>query len=329
MFTTPVERRWPPLGLGLDCCGMEAPQSATLDVPAAPSLLARCTAALAALGTPGAFDALFALLRQAAPIDAYSALQLFVDKRPRVLAGDDGDLQLDDAQNTLTWEAYSAGPYLFDPIHQHYVAGAPSGLYRLEEIAPEGFIGSEFHQRFIANHGHADELDLLVPTAQGWAFLLMLVRGPERPRFTTGEVQALQALLPFAQELLRKHSLVSALALEPERVNDLVQRKIDLTTQCFGSSVLTSREHVVLRYLLLGYSSLLIGERLGIAEGTVKIHRRNIHQKLDITSQAELLALFVQCIPLADPERGADPLLAYQSRAGDPAAPGPVARRSG
>ena len=42
--------------------------------------------------------------------------------------------------------------------------------------------------------------------------------------------------------------------------------------------------------------------------------RRNIHQKLDITSQAELLALFVQCIPLADPDTGADPLVVFQSR---------------
>jgi|688.fasta_scaffold10630_2 DNA-binding CsgD family transcriptional regulator len=315
MLTTPIARRWPPLDLGLDSRGMEpVQQSATDNLPPAPPLLASCTAALAALGTPGIFDAVFALLRQATPIDAYSALQLFIDKRPRVLAGNEGDLQVDDAQNALTWEAYSAGPYLFDPIHQHFVAGAPSGLYRLEEIAPAGFIGSEFHRRFIANHGHADELDLLVATAQGWAFLLMLVRGPGRPRFTYCEIQALQALLPFVEELLRKHSLVSATALEPERVNDLVQRKIDLTTQYFGASVLTAREHVVLRYLLLGYSSQLIGERLGIAEGTVKIHRRNIHHKLDITSQAELLALFVQCIPLADPDTGADPLVVFQSR---------------
>jgi DNA-binding CsgD family transcriptional regulator len=291
-----------------------SPATAGGHSPAA-SLLARCTAALAALGTPGVFDALFNLLRAVAPVDACSALQLFSDKRPRVLAGDNGDLPVDAERNALTWEAYSAGPYLFDPIHQHFIAGAPSGLYRLEDIAPEGFIGSEFHTQFIANHGHADELDLLVTTAQGWAFLLMLVRGPGQRRFSAADMQALQALVPFADELLRKHSLVSATALEPERVNDLVQRKIDVTTQCFATSVLTAREHVVLRYLLMGYSSQLIGERLGIAEGTVKIHRRNIHHKLDINSQAELLALFVQCIPLADPQGGADPLAAYQSRA--------------
>jgi DNA-binding CsgD family transcriptional regulator len=280
----------------------------------APPLLEMCTAALTALGTPKVFDALFALLREAAPIDAYSTLQLFINNRPQVLSAG-GDPSLNNEQAVLAWEAYSAGPYLFDPIHQLFIAGAPSGLYRLEDIAPEGFIGSEFHERFIACHGLADELDLLVNTGQGWAFLLMLVRGQGRPRFSATDVQALQDATPFVSELLRKHSLVSAPALEHKRVNDLVQRKIDVTTQYFGTSVLTSREHVVLRYLLRGYSSQLIGEKLGIVEGTVKIHRRSIHQKLDISSQAELLALFVQCIPLADPESEDDPLAAYQSRA--------------
>ena len=310
-----IDWRWPPCSLALVSSGMEVPQPTAGDHAVASSLLANCTAALSALGMTGIFDALFALLREAAPITAYSALQLFTDKRPRLLAGGAGDLPGEAEQNALTWAAYSGGPYLFDPIHQYFVAGAAPGLYRLADIAPEGFIGSEFHEQFIANHGQADELDLLVPTSQGWAFLLMLVRGPGRPPFSSGELHALQALLPFAVELLRKHSLVSAFALEPERVNDLVQRKIDVTTQCFATSLLTAREHVVLRYLLLGYSSQLIGQRLGIAEGTVKIHRRNIHQKLDITSQAELLALFVQCIPLADPAGGTDPLAAYQSRA--------------
>jgi DNA-binding CsgD family transcriptional regulator len=82
----------------------------------------------------------------------------------------------------------------------------------------------------------------------------------------------------------------------------------------FGASILTPREHAVLCYLLGGYSSSLIGERLGIAEGTVKIHRRNIHAKLDLTSQAEVLALFLQCIPLAEPDGDSDPLIAFQRK---------------
>jgi hypothetical protein len=46
----------------------------------------------------------------------------------------------------------------------------------------------------------------------------------------------------------------------------------------------------------------------------VKNHRKAIHRKLDVGSQAELFALFLQCIPYAQPGNTVDPLLAYQSK---------------
>lgn len=51
-------------------------------------------------------------------------------------------------------------------------------------------------------------------------------------------------------------------------------------------------------------------------QGTIKIHRKNIHRKLDIGSQAELFSLFINCIPFAEPGSDADPLEAYQRRPG-------------
>jgi hypothetical protein len=58
----------------------------------------------------------------------------------------------------------------------------------------------------------------------------------------------------------------------------------------------------------------LTAEKLAVAEGTVKNHRKAIHRKLDVGSQAELFALFLQCIPYAQPGNTVDPLLAYQSK---------------
>ena len=88
-------------------------------------------------------------------------------------------------------------------------------------------------------------------------------------------------------------------------------------------SLLTQREREVLFYMLSGYSSALTAERLQTTEGTIKIHRKNIHRKLDIGSQAELFSLFIKCIPFASPEAPADPLQAYQSK---PATRGPMLR---
>jgi two-component system NarL family response regulator len=53
-------------------------------------------------------------------------------------------------------------------------------------------------------------------------------------------------------------------------------------------SVLGSREKDVLRQVASGKPSVEIAESLGIAEGTVESHRRNIKRKLGIYSTAEL-----------------------------------------
>jgi len=66
-----------------------------------------------------------------------------------------------------------------------------------------------------------------------------------------------------------------------------------LMAQRLPGSELTDRELDVLRLLAKGNSNREIGERLGIAENTVRIHVSRILDKLDVTdrTQAVLLAL--------------------------------------
>ena len=90
--------------------------------------------------------------------------------------------------------------------------------------------------------------------------------------------------------------------------DDLIHRKVQCSVETFGSSLLTAREREVLFHMLRGFSSAMTAERLATTEGTIKIHRKNIHRKLDISSQAELFSLFIDCIPFADPgHRGRSP----------------------
>jgi len=95
--------------------------------------------------------------------------------------------------------------------------------------------------------------------------------------------------------------------------DNLTHRKVQSTIENFASSLLTQRERQVLFYMISGYSSALTAQRLNTTEGTIKIHRKNIHKKLDIGSQAELFSLFINCIAFASPDGTADPLQAYQS----------------
>ncbi|MCY4562930.1 MAG: helix-turn-helix transcriptional regulator, partial [Gammaproteobacteria bacterium] len=68
-------------------------------------------------------------------------------------------------------------------------------------------------------------------------------------------------------------------------------------------------------YLLRGYSVKATANRLGISDGTVRIHRHSIYGKLDVKSQTELFALVVEALKLVDPADNDDPLLRLEQPA--------------
>jgi DNA-binding CsgD family transcriptional regulator len=64
----------------------------------------------------------------------------------------------------------------------------------------------------------------------------------------------------------------------------------------FAADQLTPREQLIVSMILRGHSSLSISLHLGIAEGTVKNHRKHLYCKLGISSQSELFHLFVNFV---------------------------------
>ena len=63
----------------------------------------------------------------------------------------------------------------------------------------------------------------------------------------------------------------------------------------FGQRI-TPRETQVVAQVLEGHSSDSIAKNLAISVGTVRIHRRNIYAKLQISSQQELFSIFLKRI---------------------------------
>lgn len=91
---------------------------------------------------------------------------------------------------------------------------------------------------------------------------------------------------PFnGQELLDR---VNA-ALKLDRENR--QHNIEIEGLRSQFDVLTARELEIMELVVAGYSSKIIGKKLGISSRTVDIHRSNIMKKLHVRSIAEL----VQC----------------------------------
>lgn len=54
------------------------------------------------------------------------------------------------------------------------------------------------------------------------------------------------------------------------------------------------REVETARLILQGFSSKAIAQQLGISPETVKVHRRNLYHKLNVSGHGELFALVLQ-----------------------------------
>ncbi|MFU8776974.1 MAG: helix-turn-helix domain-containing protein, partial [Roseovarius sp.] len=76
---------------------------------------------------------------------------------------------------------------------------------------------------------------------------------------------------------------------------DLVQARLAL----FGTDQLSPREAEVIQLVLQGHSTPGIAIQLGLAEGTVKVHRRHAYAKLGISSQAELFSMATRFVTTA------------------------------
>jgi DNA-binding CsgD family transcriptional regulator len=171
-----------------------------------------------------------------------------------------------------------------------FIRGCPSGVYWLRDIAPDDFYDSEFYRVFDSQIGLSDSVDLLWRINEDTALNIFIERSIRSAKFQAMNMLAVESLLPMILAAAAKHHELTAAASRRETDN-LTHRKVQSTMDNFASSLLTHRERQVLFYMISGYSSALTAQRLNTSEGTIKIHRKNIHKKLDIGSQAELLKI--------------------------------------
>lgn len=189
---------------------------------------------------------------------------------------------------------YQAGPYLLDPFYLAAARSVTPGLYRLRDLAPDRFYQGEYYRSYYVRTGLAEEIAYFVDLPGPSTLVLSLMR-TERT-FSQREFQALQAVFPFAEAVVRRHwtSLGQQLG-KAEGVPGRHRRSTDPSEDLgsFGAGILTPREREVAAYTLKGHSAESAGQLLGISPGTVRIHRRNIYAKLQINSQGELFSRFL------------------------------------
>jgi len=240
-----------------------------------------------------ALAALAEALRSGVPFDHWLAAAFRRDSPPLLLAG--GGLEEPEPP-------YHAGPYLLDPFYRCF-REERFGWAAMSEIAPAGFGASDYMATYYRKLGVGHELGFLSPLLGGGAFHLAITRSRGAPAFGARERAWLAGLSPLLAAAGRR--VAPPAATDPAGAG--LHASLTRAFESFGSSVLTDREGEVVRLLLQGHLPKAIARRLGISPGTARNHLKRIYPKLGVASHAELYALFLRALRVADGE--GDPLL--------------------
>ncbi|MGU0967397.1 helix-turn-helix transcriptional regulator [Pseudomonas aeruginosa] len=237
---------------------------------------------------------LILLLRQHLPFD--NALAIFYPANGVPVALEEYDAEPHAGPASML--AYLNGLYLLDPFYQACREGLASGLYRLEEIAPDHFRQSEYYLSYFHDNVLEDEVQFILQVPGQGALSLSL--GMQR-MFADEECGMLGLLSSWVLALMQQHWQQRSQRLLPAAPQEEMATQIRDALSHFGASVLSERELEIARLILRGYSSKAMAERLAISPETIKVHRRHLYAKLDISSQPELFSLFIQSLG-HDPE---------------------------
>lgn len=249
---------------------------------------------VAAIGLSNFGKCLDTALRKIVPFDLTAIFGYPIVAQPDLLHNGLGDVSPPEVM-----QVYVGGTYLLDAVYTACMRKVPEGLYRLSDLAPDEFFQGDYfnsaqvHPCISLETGAlAEEICFLVPLPQGYYASYSLMRSNGKSAFNSHEFHILAAYAPLVSAAVIRqwgqlHPVENALNVSAEE-------PVESAFRTFARDTLSPREQAIVSLVLRGHSSTSIGLVLGIAEGTVKNHRKHIHFKLGISSQAELFALFLR-----------------------------------
>jgi DNA-binding CsgD family transcriptional regulator len=204
-------------------------------------------------------------------------------------------------------ENYLSGGYLLDPFYVASSHNHPSGLWRMNELAPDSFFSSDFlvspdvHPCVSSEAGSlVEEIGFLIPLEPGLMAAYSLMRTHGSPAFLEEEVGSLKSVEPIIEKSINKHwrhERPEAFKFRSGVASEDIESAF---TEAFADT-LTPKQRDIVRMILRGHSSLSISIKLGISEGTAKLHRANIYSRLGISSQSELFRKFIDHLTRSSP----------------------------
>lgn len=187
-------------------------------------------------------------------------------------------------------ENYIEGFYLLDPFYRAAIHENKRGVIRIESIEPSGFRDSEYFCQYY-KHAHAeDELNIIIRVAPDAVLAASFERAEGKGRYRPEEVSLLTDLEPTLRSATESHWRWSSTVKHQENSAKAAHLHFTNVINEFGKEELTPREREIVQLVLRGYSTMEIARLNRISEDTVKVHRRNIYEKLQISSLSQLFS---------------------------------------
>lgn len=201
------------------------------------------------------------------------------------------------ARNTRVFERidshYVKGSYLLDPFFGLHQRRAEDGLYRLTDIAPDQFQRNEYFKSYYSNTTLTDELAFFASLTASCSVTVCIGRdATTASRFSARDYNAARQIAPVVNALVRMNwpDIKAPNEGEPEDIVDQLRRRLSADQDIN----LSPRQAQVALLILQGHSSISIGLTLGISPQTVKVLRKQLYRKCQISSQGELYYLIAR-----------------------------------
>ncbi|MBA6413448.1 helix-turn-helix transcriptional regulator [Parahaliea sp. F7430] len=206
-----------------------------------------------------------------------------------------------------TLDHFIRAAFVLDPF---YIAGTEQhfGVFRLQELSPEGFKDSEYYKNWYRNCGYQDECGYILRLSDDAFINIALGKTKPNSHFSDSQVERLRSIAAVIDTLCRKHWELDTDAA-PDAID--LRQQLHQALKHFGRSLLTEREAQVINLVLHGHSTKTVADKLSISIETVKLHRKHAYAKLEVSSQAELFYLFLDSLMSAKNYDGGDTLIAY------------------
>ncbi len=200
---------------------------------------------------------------------------------------------------------YEDVAYLLDPYYRAAIDRDTEGIFTIDDVAPAGFEESEYYSVYYQQAGLCDEVCYNFKDREGGMVSVSLARRVGCEKFSKHDLDTLRDIAPLIRSILLRWT-----DRQDSQSNNF-EEHLGHALQTFGQSVLTPKECQIVGLLLHGHSMKSIAEKLDNSSETIKHHRKNVYQKLDISSQSELFYLFIDSVRNNSGHRDLDPLVNY------------------